>query len=142
MSAEAKFRRAFETALRRHTPFLSYMSSMNVAGVPDEYMLVDGHCYWIELKAVAKWPVKPTSNILEHRFSGPQLTYLQRVDRAGGRGLGVIGWRDGRKWVCACLRTHDIGSDGTVTKNELDRHPHFIVDDCFHSRFLRLVERS
>lgn len=142
MSAEAKFRRAFETALRRHSPFLSYMSSMNVAGIPDEYMLVEGRGYWIELKAVSKWPKKPTSNILEHRFSGPQLSYLRRVDRAGGRGFGVIGWQDQRKWVCACLRAHDIGDDGTVSKLELDRHPHFVVDDWFYTRVMLHLERS
>ena len=142
MSAEAKFRRAFETAFRRHSPFLSYMSSMSVAGIPDEYLLVNGHSYWIELKAVSKWPKKPSSNILEHRFTGPQLTYLRRVDRAGGRGVGVIGWLDDKKWVCVCLRTHDIGDDGTVTKSELDRHPHLLVDAWFHKRFLRLLGRS
>lgn len=115
---------------------------MNVAGVPDEYMLDNGHSYWIELKAVSKWPKKPDSNVLEHRFSGPQLTYLRRVDRAGGRGFGVIGWLDDRKWVCACLRTHDIGADGTISKQELDRHPHLVVDDWFHTRLMLLLERS
>jgi hypothetical protein len=142
MSAEADFRRAFEAALRRHTPLLAYMASMNRAGVPDEYLILNGRSFWLELKAVDKWPKKPGSNILGHRFSGPQLTFMRKVDRAHGRGLGVIGWKEDRVWKCASLRVHDIGTDGTVTRDELNRHPHVVVGPWFHKRFLQLLERS
>jgi hypothetical protein len=142
VSAEAKFRRAFEAAIRRHVPLHAYMASMTRAGVPDEYFIIDGRSFWLELKAVSKWPVKPDSNILEHRFSGAQLTFMRKVDRAGGRGLGFIGWKDGRVWKCAALRVHDIDDQGTVSLNELNRHPHLVVDEWFHKRFLRLLGRS
>lgn len=118
------------------------MASMTRAGVPDEYLIVDGRSFWLELKAVSKWPKTGAANVLAHRFSGPQLRFMHKADLAGGRGLGVIGWiRDG-VWVCACLRVHDIGADGTVTGDELGRHPVMPLDPWFHTRFLRVLARS
>lgn len=142
MSAEADFRRAFEAAIRRHIPLLAYMSSMNRAGVPDEYAIVDGRSYWIELKAVAKWPKRETSNVLAHRFSGPQLTFMRRVDAAGGRGLGVVGWQRDGAWRCVALRVHDIAGDGSLSRADLARARELTLDDWFHVRFLRLLRRA
>lgn len=120
---------------------------MNRAGVPDEHMIDDrGRAVWIELKAVARWPVRSPTNALEHRFSGPQLTFMRRVDAAGGRALGVVGWEHGAGWRCAALRVHDIGAQGTLSRDDIDRvAPHLDVSSsdaaAFAARFMRLVTR-
>lgn len=138
---EARFRRAFESALRRHTPLLAYMASMTRAGVPDEYMIVDGRSYWLELKAVdGPLPKSPDANVLGHRFSGPQLSFMNRVDRAGGRGLGVVGFPD--PWRCVVVRVGAIGVDGTLSRRVVERHRHLPVDRWFNERFLTLISRS
>ena len=142
MSTEAKFRRAWETALRRHIPLLAYMASMNREGVPDEHAVVDGRCYWLELKALSVWPKSTDANVLKHRFTGPQLAFLRRTDRAGGRGLGVIGFKVAGIWQCVVLRTHDIGEDGTVSRREIERHRRLALDDYFPQRFLTILTRS
>jgi hypothetical protein len=136
---EAKFRRAFERALRSHTPLLEHMASMHRAGVPDEYLL-DGRSYWLELKAVEVKTKSEDANVLEHRFSGPQIAFLRRVDRAGGRGLGVVGFPD--PWRCIVLRVHDIGDGGTLSRREIARHRQMVLDAWFHIRFLTTLTRS
>jgi len=105
------------------------MSTMASAGIPDLHAIVDGRAVWIELKAVVDWPRGPDANVLSHRFTGPQLAFLAHVDRARGRGLGVIGWQEEHKWLCTILRVHDIGAEGTVSRREIDRHPVFRVDN-------------
>ena len=140
MSAEAKFRRAFETAIRRHVPLLAYMASMTRAGVPDEYTIVDGRSHWLELKAFDKWPKSPEANVLDHRFSGPQLAFMRRVDAAGGRGLGVVGFGD--PWRCVVVRVHNIGADGTLSRHQIERHRHLVLDTWFPEKFLTLITRS
>lgn len=128
---EADFRRAFELALRPHAGFLTAMLTMARAGVPDLHMIDDGgRCFWLELKVVTgAWPRSPDANVLEHRFTGPQITFLKKVDAAGGRGLGVVGWQEGRRWVCVLLAVGDVGAEGTVSRRQLDARPHLGLDD-------------
>jgi hypothetical protein len=142
MSTEAKFRRAWEAALRRHIPLLAYMASMNREGVPDEHAILEGRCYWLELKAFDGWPKSLDANVLGHRFTGPQLTFLRKVDRAQGRGLGVVGFQVDGVWNCVCLRVHDIGDDGAVSRREIERHRWLPLDDSFPHQFLTLLTRS
>lgn len=118
---------------------------MNRAGVPDEHMIDDrGRAVWIELKAVARWPVRSSSNALDHRFSGAQLTFMRKVDRAGGRALGVVGWEQDGGWRCVVVRVHDIGADGTLSRDSVDRVAvHLDVGGpAFAARFMRLVTRA
>jgi hypothetical protein len=136
--SEARFRRAFELALRQHVPLIQYMASMTQSGISDMYMMFDARAYWLELKFVKRWPKSVDANVLEHRFTGSQLAYLRKVDRARGRGLGVVGFEN----ECVVLRAHDIGDDGTVTRREIDRHRHLRMDAWFHVRFLSTITRS
>lgn len=136
--SEARFRRAFELAIRQHVPLFDYMSSMNRPGIPDVHMIFDARPYWVELKYVRRWPKSPDANVLEHRFTGAQLAYLRKVDRAGGRGLGVIGFED----RCVVVRVHHIGEDGTISRREIDRHRALRMDAWFHERFLPTITRS
>lgn len=117
--SEADFRRAFELALRPHAGFLTAMLTMARAGVPDLHLIDGGLCFWLELKVVDTWPVSESANVLEHRFTGPQVTFLRKVDAAGGLGLGVVGWREGHKWVCVFLGVDDIGAEGTIARRQL-----------------------
>ena len=119
-------------------PLLDHMASMTGTGIPDMHMIVDGRAYWLELKFIKRWPKSPDANVLEHRFTGAQLAYLRRVDRARGRGLGVVGFED----RCVVLRVHDIGDGGTLTRREIDRHRHLRMDAWFHTRFLTLMTGS
>lgn len=137
---EKEFRRTFEAAIRRHVPLLEYMASMTRAGVPDEYLIVDGRSYWLELKAVEVSTKKEDANVLSHRFSGPQIAFLERVDRAGGRGLGVVGFP--KPWRCIILRAHDIADDGSLSRREIARHRPLVLDAWFHTRFITTLIRS
>jgi len=141
MSFEAKFRRKLEGALMPHVSLMSYMSSMSKSGIPDEHLIHDGRAYWLELKAVEKWPKKNASNVLKHRFTAPQLAFMRRTDEAKGRGFGVIGWNDGL-WRCIAVRVHRIADDGSISKEEIDKHAVLTLDPWFHARFLNLIHRS
>jgi hypothetical protein len=140
VSHEAQFRRAFEAALRRRVSLLAYMASMMRSGVPDEYLLYEGRSYWLELKAIVDWPKGLDANVLAHRFTGPQLAYMRRVDAGGGRGLGVVGFGD--PWACVVVRVHNLGADGTLTRRQIERHRVLPLDTWFADRFLNLITRS
>jgi len=141
MSDEAAFRRLFVSSLRPHC-LCEYMSSMNKVGVPDIHIVHRGRAVWPELKFVTSWPKSREANVLHHRFSGPQLTFLKRVDAQGGLGLGVVGFRDGKKWKCVALRQWNIRHDGTVTKSEIERHRVMSFDNGFALTFLTILERA
>jgi hypothetical protein len=144
MSHEAEFRRAWARALAPHTQLLEYMSTMAKAGVPDVHTLVDddgGRAIWCELKAFDHWPKSPEANVLEHRFTGPQRAFMRRVDRAGGRGLGVVGWKEAGRWQCVVLRAHCLGAEGTVSRAEIERHRPLVIDALFASHWATLVRR-
>lgn len=113
---------------------------MTREGVPDEYLIVDGRSYWLELKAVDPKTKSADANVLGHQFSGAQTAFLGRVDRAGGRGLGVVGFP--RPWRCIVLRAHDIARDGTLSRREIGRHREIVIDAWFHTRFLNVITRS
>lgn len=141
MNDEAAFRRQFVNSLRAHC-LCEYMSSMNKVGVPDIHIVHRGMAVWPELKFVTSWPKSQEANVLGHRFSGPQLTFLKRVDAQGGLGLGVVGFRDGRQWKCVALRQWNIRPDGTVTKGQIGRHREMALDNGFALAFLTVVERA
>lgn len=139
MSGEEDFRRRFVRALRPRC-FCEYMASMTATGVPDAHLVVEGRAYWLELKYTDHWPVRGSSNVLGHRFSAPQLAFLRRVDRAGGRGLGVIGYK--KTHLCV-LTPSSIADDGSVSRDRLQEqlsldlgHKHFA------DMFLTLLARS
>lgn len=135
---EADFRRVFVRALRPHVALIEYMSAMSQGGIPDVYLLSAGRHFWIELKAVDHWPRSPDANVLAHPFTGPQLTFMRRVEAGGGRALGVVGF-DG--WSCVAIRPHRLG-DGRLSRAEIERHRRLPVDSRFAGRFLETLARS
>lgn len=140
---EAEFRRRFVSALRPHC-LCEYMSSMNKTGVPDVHVVIDGgRAAWLELKAVDGLPSRDGSNVLGHRFTGPQLAFAARVVRRGAVGAGVIGFKRQRNWYCALVPLGDIGADGTVTKTVLTTLPaHALAAEFFAPRFLESLKRA
>lgn len=139
---EAKFRGRFVPALKPHC-LIEYMASMHKQGVPDIYILHEGHSYWLELKFVDDMPKRDTSNVLKkHNFTGPQLSFLRRVDDNGGKGRGVIGFRDQGTWKCLVAGRERIGDDGTLTLAEFNSHEHLVMDKDFGPRFLDHLRRS
>jgi len=138
--SEADFRRHLHRSLRQHVGLFSYMASMLKSGIPDVYILDDGRDYWLELKAPkTPWPKK--GNVLAHKFTGQQLSFLRRVDRAGGRGLGAVGWKEDGSWRMVLLRVHEIGDKGTLTREGVSRHRILSLDDPGFVEKMRLVLR-
>lgn len=138
---EAEFRRRFVASLKTHC-LCEYMSSMNKKGVPDVHLIVRGRVFWLELKALEDLPARGNSNILSHRFDGTQLAFLDRVNRNGGDGLGVIGFRDSQRiWHCTTIRRDGINDDGTVTKDRYLGLRPLAVDHTFGPRFITLINR-
>jgi hypothetical protein len=106
--------------MRRSFDVCEYMSSMNRSGIPDLHVVVDGgRSCWLELKFVGQWPADETSNALRHKFSPQQMNFLRRTAKAGGLGMGVVGYKIGRDRVATFLRQEDIREDGGVTKAQL-----------------------
>lgn len=119
---------------------------MNRSGVPDLHVVVDGRAHWLELKFTDKWPVRGPSNVLDHRFTPPQLSFMRRVERAGGRGHGVIGFRtnnNSNKTLVATVAVGDINDDGTVSRDQLQSMLALDMSDkLFAETFTELLARS
>lgn len=142
---ESQFRRQLVSELKKVLPCCEYLSSMNRSGVPDVHAIVDGRAHWLELKFTDKWPVRGPSNVLDHRFTPPQLSFMRRVERAGGRGYGVIGYRinDSRKTMVAALAVSDINDNGTVTRDQLQSALALdLSDKLFAWAFAEMLARS
>lgn len=140
MKDEADFRRKIVKALRQRARACEYLSSMNRAGVPDVHLIHQGRAYWLELKYTDQWPVRGSSNVLEHRFSSPQLAFMRRAERAGGRGHGVIGFRN---TSVAIIPASDIADNGTVSRDQLQSQLALdLSDNFFADSFLTLLTRS
>lgn len=113
---------------------------MNRAGVPDVHLVHQGRAYWLELKYASQWPTRGYSNVLAHRFSAPQLAFLRRVERAGGRGHGVIGFKS---TSVAVIAASDISDDGTVSRDQLESQLALDLSDVFFADgMLALLTRS
>jgi penicillin-binding protein-related factor A (putative recombinase) len=97
---------------------------------------------WLELKAFGKWPKRDSSNVLEHNFSGPQVTFMKRALKNGGVGAGLIGFQEDRKWKAVFLLPHLIEDNGGVTKHQILRHHSMVVDDLFHSKLATVIKRA
>jgi hypothetical protein len=137
---EADFRRKLIKALRQRARACEYLSSMNRAGVPDVHLVHQGRAYWLELKYAGQWPARGSSNVLAHRFSSPQLAFLRRVERAGGRGHGVIGFKS---TSVAVIAVSDISDDGTVSRDQLEGQLTLDLSDIyFADSVLTLLARS
>jgi hypothetical protein len=141
MSNEAEFRRRLVRAIQPHC-FCEYMSSMNKVGILDTHIIFEGVAVWAELKFFDKWPKRDTSNVLGHRFTGPQLAFMGRVDRNGGRAFGVVGFRDDqRRWCLVLLRRSAINDDGTVTKAVIKSHAGLLLNDQgFAEKFFSAIK--
>ena len=113
---------------------------MNRAGVPDLHLIHDGQVFWLELKYAGQWPASASANVLAHRFSAPQLAFLRRVERAGGRGHGVIGYQ---RTKVAVIAAGDIADDGTVSRGQLESQLTLDLSDVFFAdSMLTLLARS
>lgn len=63
-------------------------------GVSDFLLFCAFTSVGLEVKFVKELPMRDTSKVLTHEFSGAQLTFLESIELTGNRGYGLIGVRE------------------------------------------------
>lgn len=100
---------------------MEYMTSSSRAGLPDLHMIwgPNGRSVWAELKvADADGERRPDARISGYGFTKLQVAYLNRVQRFGGIGLGLVGLFENRRWSLVVIAASDLG-DGNLTWSQV-----------------------
>jgi hypothetical protein len=87
-------------------------------GIPDLWIVTRGRLFAIEAKSVSSWNPLSDKPLLSHKFSGPQISILRQIRRAGGLSFGAIQTEPS---VARILDPFDIPESGNFTAKELER---------------------
>lgn len=110
-----------EDGVRREA-FVTYLSSMLQAGIPDLFVQSQGASVWLELKFARLLSSKAEAGALTHTVTGPQRRFLRDVITHGGFGFVLVGFEVGEKYPrVALLELKDFDDRGQVTCGALRR---------------------
>lgn len=87
-------------------------------GIPDLLIIMRGRVYAIEAKCSLNWGPSTGNDILRHPFSGPQISVLRQIKKAGGFACGAV---QVEPCIARILDPDDIPSNGNFTANELEK---------------------
>lgn len=87
-------------------------------GIPDLWIIARGRLFAIEAKYVSGWDLLSDKPLLSHRFSGPQVSILRQIRRAGGLSFGAV---QTEPTVAYILDPFDIPKSGNFTAKELEK---------------------
>ena len=92
MKNENDFNKFLSKELRKLGPSLFALKASDKfsAGVSDFLTWYNCHSTVIESKFVRDWP-SDRAKLLQHTFTGPQRTFMESVELAGCRGIGLVG---------------------------------------------------
>lgn len=90
-------------------------------GIPDLWTVTRGRLFAIEAKFVDRWDKLSERPILSHSFSGPQVSILRQIRRAGGLSCGAVQVEPSVAYILDPL---DIPSGGNFTAEKLEEISH------------------
>lgn len=86
-------------------------------GIPDLWIITRGRIFAIEAKFADRWDKSSKRPILSHSFSGPQISILRQVRRAGGICCGAVQVEPSVAYV---LDPIDIPSSGNFSSEKIE----------------------
>lgn len=101
-----------------HDAFVLKTNDRFSLGVPDLIIVMYGAMYAIECKFTKRYSQNSERLILSHVFTGPQISILRQVSRAGGLSLGAIQIKRDTAFIINPFR---IPASGNFTSKELER---------------------
>lgn len=87
-------------------------------GIPDLWIVTRGRLFAIEAKFAKNWDKSSEKHVLSHKFSGPQVSILRQVRRAGGFSCGAVQVESSVAYI---IDPVDIPSDGNFTSGQLEK---------------------
>lgn len=87
-------------------------------GIPDLWIVTRGRLCAIEAKSVGRWNKDSKRPVLSHGFSGPQVSILRQIRRAGGVSFGAVQTEPSVAYI---LDPSDIPTGGNFTAEELEK---------------------
>lgn len=87
-------------------------------GIPDLWIITRGRLFAVEAKFVSRFDLGSDKPVLSHRFSGPQVSILRQIRRAGGLSFGAV---QTGPHTARILDPFDIPASGNFTAKELSR---------------------
>lgn len=87
-------------------------------GIPDLWIVTRGRIFTIEAKFTDRWDKLSKRPVLSHTFSGPQISVLRQISRAGGVSCGAVQVEPSVAYI---LDPFDIPSGGNFNAEELEK---------------------
>lgn len=87
-------------------------------GIPDLWIVTRGRLLAIEAKFVDRWDKDSKRPVLSHKLSGPQVSILRQIRKAGGISMGAIQVEPSVAYILDPL---DIPNGGNFTAEELEK---------------------
>lgn len=99
------------------------------AGVSDFLLWMNSHSAGLETKLVKTIDRKPTTLLLDHTFTGAQLTFLESMRLTGNYAYGLVGVLDTSRMLL--IESANLPESGNWTASEFDmvNKRNFAMDD-------------
>lgn len=118
MKNEHEFNSYLAKEFRKLTPDLKCLKASDKfsIGVSDFLLWYRSKSVAMECKFIKAFPKKPTTDVLSHKFEGPQYSFLQQISMTGSHSYGLVGVASEKKMYL--IPIYSLHKDGNYTLAE------------------------